>query len=47
MHSILGSEYNDIVTFAPGFAISQQPIGVADPDTSNLEGFDPFDGILG
>lgn len=40
-----GSEYRDTVTFAPGLAISQQSIGVA--DSGNLGGFHPFDGILG
>ncbi len=35
------------MTFAPGAAISQQSIGVANPDSGDLEGFHPFDGILG
>ena len=47
IYSILGSEYNDIVTFSPGFAISQQFIGVADLAASDVQVFYPFDGILG
>ena len=47
IYDALGSEYYDTVTFANGLAIYGQSIGVADQDTSSLEGFDPFDGILG
>ena len=43
LHLILGNEYTDSVTIAPGMVISRQSIGVA----WNTTNFYPFDGILG
>jgi hypothetical protein len=43
IYTLPGFLYNDTVTFAPGLAVSQQPIGVA----VNSSGIFPFDGILG
>lgn len=47
IHYALGSEYNDTVTFAPGFAVYNQSIGVADPHISNFGGVYPLDGFMG
>lgn len=47
IHYVLGDEYTDTVTFAPGFGISQQSIGVTEPDAGGTAGVYPFDGMLG
>ena len=42
LYHILGTEYLDTVTIAPGATISQQAISVA----SSSDGFSPLDGVL-
>jgi hypothetical protein len=44
LHPVLGTEYIDTVTIAPGATIPQQSIGVVSSPTFFVS---PFDGILG